>query len=231
MIRKFIPLLTILPFIAQANVVITGTRIIYPAEQKSITIQLTNVGESPALVQSWLDKGDIQSSPDSTQVPFIITPPITRIEANSGQSLRTTFTNTETLAKDRESLFYFNLLDIPPKPSADKLSQNPNYLQLAIKSRLKFFYRPSGLSISANDAYSKVIFSSNGTHLKVNNQTPYYITYAQIKVNNQLLKSPGMVAPYSQENYPFKGVKSGDKVDWTVVNDYGGDQLGHSRVQ
>lgn len=228
MLKKIFLFLTALPLFAQANVVITGTRIIYPAEQKSITVQLNNIGDSPSLVQAWLDKGDIKSSPNSTKVPFVIAPPIARVEANAGQSLRVTFTGTESLPKDRESIFYFNLLDIPPKPNAQSLADNPNYLQFAIRSRLKFFYRPSGLSISPSEAYQKVNFIAEGSAIRVDNQTPYFITYASIKVNNQAVKKVDMIAPYSQQTYAFPSAKAGAKVQWKVVNDYGGDQLGES---
>ena len=41
-----------------ANVVITGTRVIYPSNQKTVSVQLTNVGTKPSLVQAWIDNGD-----------------------------------------------------------------------------------------------------------------------------------------------------------------------------
>ena len=154
-----------MPFFSYANVVITGTRVIYPADQKSISVQLTNVGNEPSLVQSWLDKGNISSNPNTESVPFIIAPPVTRVEANAGQTLRINFTNTESLAQDRESLFYFNLLDIPPKPSDSDLQNNPNYLQLAIRSRLKFFYRPSGLQIGGQTVHPKEMIPPFSQHL------------------------------------------------------------------
>ncbi|HEK1080573.1 TPA: fimbria/pilus periplasmic chaperone, partial [Proteus mirabilis] len=51
--------------VAQASVVIMGTRVVYPATQKSINVQLNNDDESPALIQSWLDTGDAAAAPDS----------------------------------------------------------------------------------------------------------------------------------------------------------------------
>ncbi|EJG2632899.1 TPA: molecular chaperone, partial [Escherichia coli] len=39
--------------VVQGSVVIMGTRVVYPATQKSISIRLNNDNESPALVQSW----------------------------------------------------------------------------------------------------------------------------------------------------------------------------------
>ncbi|EHT4271250.1 fimbria/pilus periplasmic chaperone, partial [Escherichia coli] len=44
--------------VVQGSVVIMGTRVVYPAAQKSINIRLNNENSSPALVQSWLDTGD-----------------------------------------------------------------------------------------------------------------------------------------------------------------------------
>lgn len=52
---------------AMAGVVITGTRLIYPAGQKEITVKLNNNGLHPALVQAWVDTGDVQSSPTSSK--------------------------------------------------------------------------------------------------------------------------------------------------------------------
>ena len=69
--------------VVQGSVVIMGTRVVYPATQKSISIRLNNDNESPALVQSWLDDGDAAAPPESVHVPFIITPPIFRMDSKS----------------------------------------------------------------------------------------------------------------------------------------------------
>lgn len=39
----------------QASVIILGTRLIYPSNQKSQNVQLDNKGSAPALVQSWIE--------------------------------------------------------------------------------------------------------------------------------------------------------------------------------
>ncbi|MEN2733548.1 fimbria/pilus periplasmic chaperone [Escherichia coli] len=49
----------------------------------------------------------------------MITPPIFRMDSKSGQTVRIVYTG-ESLPKDRESLFYLNVLDIPAKPRAKK---------------------------------------------------------------------------------------------------------------
>ena len=231
MLKKSLLFLAVLPLCSYANVVITGTRIIYPSEQKSISVQLTNVGDSPSLVQSWLDRGDFRSNPNTESVPFIIAPPITRVEAKAGQTLRVNFTNTESLAKDRESLFYFNLLDIPPKPSDSDLQNNPNYLQLAIRSRLKFFYRPSGLKIAPSEAYKQVKWKIQSNGINIDNQSPYYITYNHFQIGGQTVHPKEMIPPFSQHLFEAKGIKPGSTVKWSVVNDYGGDETGESPLQ
>ncbi|STJ32249.1 F17-like fimbrial chaperone [Escherichia coli] len=86
------------------SVVIMGTRVIYPAEQKSINVRLNNGDSTPSLIQAWLDTGDPSSPPDSVRVPFIITPPVFRVEPLSGQTMRIMYTG-ENLPADRESLF------------------------------------------------------------------------------------------------------------------------------
>lgn len=90
---------------AHAGIVITGTRVIYPSDKEFVSVQLTNVGDQIALVQSWVDSKDIIADPTTTQAPFIVTPPITTIEAEKGQSLRVIFNQKQKLAKPKHFPF------------------------------------------------------------------------------------------------------------------------------
>ena len=67
--------------LANAEIIIHGTRAVYPSDAREITLQLSNDGKSPSLVQVWIDEGDPKSTPDQSKAPFIITPPISRVEA------------------------------------------------------------------------------------------------------------------------------------------------------
>lgn len=232
MFKKIVFGLTALfTFSAQANVVIIGTRVIYPQDQKNIIVKLENNGKNAALVQAWLDTGDQNADPKNIKTPFIITPPVSRVEAKSGQSLRITYTGSQSLPQDRESLYYFNLLDIPPKPSAERLAESPNFLQLAIRSRLKFFYRPSNLSITVTDAYQAVKWIATPDGIKVSNQTPYYMSYVSVQINKTSVKDARMVAPFSEEVFHVSGARAGSKVTWNLINDFGGDTIGESILQ
>lgn len=238
MTRKIILLLcSLLAMNSYAAVTITGTRIIYPAQQKFVTVQLSNLGKKPALVQAWLDDGNADASPSKIHTPFVISPPMARIDEGKGQTLRLTYTG-EPLPTDRESIFWFNLLDIPPKPTENELSSSGNYLQIAVRSRIKLFYRPQGLSTKPMDAYKDAKWGlGSSKQLTVHNSSPYHITYSAITLvqNGQqfVVKNPTMVAPFSQASFDLPaGVSSqaATQVQWEVITDYGGGYKGSSSL-
>ncbi|MBC3232133.1 fimbria/pilus periplasmic chaperone, partial [Serratia fonticola] len=66
---------------ALASVVISGTRVIYPSDAKEVSVKISNVGPSPVLLQSWIDSGDANAKPSAIKVPFVLTPPMNRVEA------------------------------------------------------------------------------------------------------------------------------------------------------
>lgn len=77
---------------------------------------LKNTENIPALIQTWIDKGDPDETPEKIYVPFVLTPAVVRIDGNKGQSLRLRYTG-KGLASDRESIFWLNVLAVPPKKS------------------------------------------------------------------------------------------------------------------
>jgi chaperone protein EcpD len=214
---------------AQANVVIGGTRVIFPADQGETTLRLSNLGKQPALVEAWIDEGNTQSTPNTTHAPFLITPPLFRMDAGRDQSLRILFTgNPAKLPADRESLFWLNVLEIPPRP---KNAQKKNLLQFAVRSRLKLFYRPAKLPGNPLKAPDKLVWtttrSADGVALHVHNPTPYYITITHVSLDigkTPATLSSGMIAPFADENIPVPGVhdvKTGTPLTFTIINDYG----------
>src|SRR3546814_8406946 len=62
--------------VANASVVIAGTRVVFPAANGEVTVRLNNNGEQPALVEAWIDNGAPASTPDTAHVPFLNTPPL-----------------------------------------------------------------------------------------------------------------------------------------------------------
>jgi P pilus assembly chaperone PapD len=215
---------------ADASVVIAGTRVVFPAANGEVTVRLSNDGSQPALVEAWIDAGDPNSTPDSAKVPFLITPPLVRMNAGKGQSLRIVYTG-QPLPTDRESLFWLNVLEIPPKPSA-KPGEEQNTLQFAVRSRLKLFFRPAQLVGESNAAAQqvtwKVVADGAGYALEAHNPTPYYITFSKLSLSvGGAVYAPdnGMVAPLSSLHLPVKNLArvpaAGTVVEYTTINDFG----------
>lgn len=217
-------------FSTPANVLISGTRVVYPAQSAEVTLRLTNQNSKPALVESWIDRGDEHSTPDKVDTPFLITPPLFRIEPHRDQSLRIIYTQGR-LPTDRESLFWLNVLEVPPRPSGSEVA-GQNYLQLAIRSRLKLFYRPTGLAGNPATAPGRMSFSpvadGKGEALAVHNPTPYYITIAKAQVDvagRTYATDPGMVAPFGDLRLPLRDLHAappaGAPVRYECINDFG----------
>lgn len=236
-----------LAFAAQASVVITGTRIIYPAPAREVSVQIKNVGAVPALVQVWLDRGDDSAQPGSAaaQTPFVLTPPIARLEPKRGQTIRLVYSGEEILPADRESLFYFNLLDIPPKPTDDAQQvAERNMLQLAVRSRLKLFYRPEALKkLSSDAAWKKLVWRAvadrNGAvTLELENPSPFHVSVQRVDALNQGAVTPGaealaqtlMLAPFARERVDVSAgaraqLSNASTLRLQIINDYGGVSL------
>lgn len=217
---------------AHAAVVLSGTRVIYPSAQREINLKLTNEGHGPVLVQSWIDDGDPHATPDQIRVPFMLTPPLFRLDPKKGQTLRIIYTQ-DPLPQDQESLFWLNALEVPPRVDGSKSESNS--LQLAVRTRIKLFFRPVGLSGSANDAAGKAqwrfVKKPGGEFaLAIINPTPYHITFSKVRVHargKDYANDTGtMVAPNSTIELNIGHVSAVDgespsDVHYTTINDYG----------
>lgn len=206
------------------NIIVNGTRFIYSGNEKEITVQLSNTAERPALAQIWLDNGNADATPDTITTPFIITPPISRVDAKSGQTLRIKLGSSAGLSKNKETLWWLNLLEIPPMVTSDK-NEGQNVLQLAIRSRFKFIYRPIGLG-NRDVAPEKLIITASGNNLTLSNPTPFYITVSRISRNqgNALNGKTVMLAPQSSQIIPTgTAVRKGEVLTINNINDYGAD--------
>lgn len=204
--------LTAHPF-ARAGVSVGGTRVVFEATKKEVSLSVKNPPNSPAyLIQSWLDNA---LPTDVRRVPFVITPPLFRLGSGEENLLRIINTNPD-LPQDRESLYWLNI-----KSLAAARKSNENRLQIVVRTRIKLFYRPTGLSGTAADAYKALVFSRQGNTLHVSNPTPYYISFFKIAIGSVPLKMPGMIEPKGTLTLQIPAKASGP-VSWQAINDYGG---------
>lgn len=206
---------------AQAGIVINGTRAIYEGDKREISLGIKNPDNTPYLVQGWIE--NIEGQPKQ---PFILTPPIFKLAAEQESAPRIIYAGKEgMLPQDRESVFWINIKSVAATP--DELIDKSK-LQIAIKSRIKMFYRPESIKgAAANDAYKKVTFTVNNGKLMANNPTPYFITFNQLSVDGKEIAMPAanaaikmMLPPFGQQEYalPMGSVQS---VQWKTINDYG----------
>lgn len=223
---------------AQAKVVVTGTRVVYPAQEREVSVRLSNLAtELPSVVQVWLDTGDEKSTPDTVEVPFLLSPPVFRMEPGSGQTLRLNYTG-EALPQDRESLFWFNVLEIPP--SSDDEGDEAALLQFAYRTRLKTFFRPKGLPMSVDKAPAQLQWTlhkgegNDGYRVQVYNPTPYFVSFSsvtlvdgerriEVKRSNQV--TGNMVSPLARQELglPMLPTAPGAeaKIEFISIGDYG----------
>lgn len=206
-----------------ASAVISGTRIIYPSDDNEVSVKITNNGISPVLLQSWIDYGDVKSSPSTIKTPFILTPPVNRVDGGKGQTLRISYIGNG-LPVDRESVFWLNVLEIPAK-NAKKIDDNT--LQVAFRSRIKIFFRPKELSGSASEAPGSVKWTIREKFLEANNPTPYFINFVNLSVGGKTGES-GMISPFGSLRFNLQS-KSGDVLKGLYVNDYGA-MVSYSKV-
>ncbi|BAP36416.1 thin pili chaperone AcuD [Acinetobacter guillouiae] len=211
-----------------AGVTITGTRIIFPSNQSSVTVQLNNPDDKPALVQAWLDSGDPKEIPKASEIPFILTPPLTQIPSKKGQMLRLITKDNSLLPNDRESLFWFNILDVAA--TEQEAGTEANKLQVSIRSRIKLIYRPQQIKISQDKAFSTTSFKYDDRTniLSISNPSPYYINFYNVTINtgaeNLVYSEPLMVAPFSTEAVEIKLTFKPTQINYALINDFGANR-------
>ncbi|ASG43691.1 MULTISPECIES: fimbria/pilus periplasmic chaperone [Citrobacter] len=200
-----------------AGIVIYGTRVIYPAEKNEITLQLMNQEQNASLVQAWVDDGNTSLPPEKIQVPFLLTPPVVRVPGNSGQQLKIK-KMPNMLPNNKESLFYLNVLDIPPNNPANA---GKNVIKFAMQNRIKLFYRPSGIAPVNSETFKKIVLSRNGKGFIIKNDNANWVTVAEIKIGSVKINDKSvMVAPFSSEPVMAKS-SNANQYKLTIINDYG----------
>lgn len=200
-------------FNTQAGIVINGTRVIYSATRKEAAISISNEKNSGIyLVQSW-----VGSDKEGKKTPFIVTPPLFRINPGEENILRIINTSN-TLPEDRESVFWLNVKSIPATSDSTPAA---NRLQVVVKSRLKLFYRPVSLTGQQNAAWKQLSIQRRSDRLVIRNPTSWYVTLYTLKVNGLDIPAPDMIPPKSSVSIHFSA-PSVANVTWQAINDYGG---------
>ncbi|RZI91589.1 MAG: molecular chaperone [Pseudomonas sp.] len=211
---------TLLP--AQAALTVSTTRIVFDSDKRSTSVVIANPSPRPYAVQTW-----INTSKDDTDtpVPLATSPGLFRLDPRKEQMVQIRRL-PNTLPKDRETLFYLNVQEIP-----EANPDQANVLNIALRTRLKLFYRPSELQGRPADRAGELQWSvrqnAGRLQLVVDNPTPYYYTFGRLEVTaagrTEALQAKAMATPFAQQAYDLNQLRSanGLQLTFTTINDYG----------
>ncbi|WP_407437119.1 molecular chaperone [Lelliottia sp.] len=207
-----------------ASINIGASRIIFSANDSSQSVDINNRSPNqPYLINVGISDSLSTKSTDSAFMPA---PALFRIESDSTNKIRI-LKKTNSLPRDRESVFYLNIMAIPTGKSGQNNTGNSvgGTLQVATGNTVKLFYRPDNLPMTQKEAMGKLQISHTGQGVKVLNPTPYYISLNKLmidgkKIKLDVIKGTSMVAPFAANTYPVS-VGQG-KAEWVAINDFGG---------
>ncbi|HDR2590221.1 TPA: molecular chaperone [Enterobacter ludwigii] len=214
---------------AQAGGIGLGAiRLVYDQKAGQVSVPVRNTSSSPYVISTRVTQ--TQDARRQEQTPFVVTPPLFRLEGGAQGNVRI-MGNPQSLPADRESVFYVTVAGIP---ASNPLSRDGSegFVNGAVKfaygSTIKLFYRPAGLPSSSSDAVRGVRFTRTAGGVKVDNPSPYYVTFRDISLNGQAVKfgknQPDMLAPLGSMTVPAGRVypiSQAGKVSWSAIVDIG----------
>jgi len=211
--------LTSLAPTVQAALTIDSTRIVLPSNKRSASLVIANPSKATYAAQVWVNTA---SDDTTTSVPLLASPTLFRLDAG-GEQLVQINVLPNGLPTDRESLFYFNVQELP-QVEADAR----NVLNIALRTRIKLFYRPSHLKEKPESRLNELQWSvqqlDGARQLVVDNPTPFYFTFGRLEVNGEPLDAKAMAIPMGRQYFPLP-VQTGNRdiaLTFNIINDYGG---------
>ena len=187
--------------ISLAQLTFDRTRVIFDqSKTSSISLVTENTnGERPFLAHAWItdNKGN------KIQEPLVALPILQRLEANQGKQIRiSTVGDVSLLPKDRESLFFLNILGVPSGTANDASQVN-----VVISTDMKLFFRPKGLKkyTQTQDWAKQLKVSSSGNVLMLDNPTQYHIVIYGFNHTggDDMVQKDIVVPPLSTEQVEF----------------------------
>jgi P pilus assembly chaperone PapD len=220
--------------ILHAGFALSGNRVIYSEADKEQSLILANINDYPIVAQTWVDDG--AGYPDQSTAPFIVIPAVFKMNSKGIQALRIMY-NGSTIPKDRESVFWLNLYEVPGKNQQQVTQAQESNVQinLAMNTQLKVFYRPKSLKyMDVDEILKKVKFLIKEVEGKntliLDNSTPYHLSIIDLslKQNNKIIeikdKENLMISPFENRHYEVVSeinLNLGYQVDLTLIDDKG----------
>ena len=204
-------------FLAHSGVVVDSTRHLYKEGTREINANLENKDNIPYLIKSWVEPRE-----GSQASLFMVTPPLFRLEAKQKNTVRI-FPNANIInaPKDRETVYYFNVMSIPPTSDADS---DKNKIQLAVRHRMRLIYRPLAIQeLSINEEAKKLQWRKSGSKITLRNTTPFFIYFKSVKINGvEISASVNNIDAFATKEFTLPAGVNGSKIEWKIATDNGG---------
>lgn len=211
--------LLVLSHQAMAAFVLTGTRFIYDEGARNISVIVDNEAETTYGGQVWIDN-TVQSADSVYMVPA---PSFFRIGAQETQVVRLMNVNPD-LPKDRESLFWLSVMEVPPMPEGEG-----SQLAFAMNTKVKLIYRPTAIKSARQGAEKAVELERRAGRVVIKNPTPYYFAITTIRHNGKpiritgdLVNQLGAFKPFSEVDVTQMNLPSAGALTFEALNDWGG---------
>lgn len=205
------------------GIVLERTRVIYDASKKEAALPVANhSAKMPYLLQTW-----VENVSNASRGPFIVTPPLFRLDAGEDSSLRIIKSDGQT-PENIESMYFINMRAIPAQNKEEMA--NANTLTLVFKTRVKLFYRPKGLQGRPGDAYKALEFTAANNTLTIYNPSAYHVVFAGLSIDKtDLTEKIEYIAPHEKKTIPLTS-NAGKTLKWAAINDYGGSTKTETRL-
>lgn len=205
---------------AMAAFVLNGTRYIYDEGKKNLSMEVTNNAKETYGGQVWVEN----ATQDKAGVFMVPSPPVFKVEPGKKQVVRLMNVNP-ALPTDRESLFWINVQELPPKPAQ---TDGGAAIAIAMNTRVKLIYRPKAVSEGRKDAERKITTERRDGVVWLKNPTPYWFAVTGLKVNGKDVEIPKAQQQGLAQLPPFGGVSTGVRSEGRLgvkaINDWGGIQ-------
>ncbi|QNB09804.1 fimbria/pilus periplasmic chaperone [Herbaspirillum frisingense] len=200
------------------GVELEASRVIYHEAASGAVLDISNHHDYPVLLESTVKDEQRKSS-----APFLVTPPLLRLEGGQQSKLRIVRTGGD-LPTDHETMQWLCVKAIPPK--ADTIDAPAKSASLAVNIMVneceKLLFRPQAVKGEPQDMADQLSWSIVDGKLVGNNPTPFYMNLSLVSVGGKTISSPGFIAPYKTKALALPAGASGE-VQWKVITDLGGD--------
>ncbi|EPY6886869.1 fimbria/pilus periplasmic chaperone [Klebsiella variicola] len=214
------------PQIRDYKVTLGATRVIYDPDGRGAELWVENGQDYPMLVQSrTVDESQKKSA------PFVVTPPLFRLDGNQRSRLRIVRTGGE-FPTDRETLQWLCVKAIPPSGGDNWLKTDGKAgksgapavgFLVSLNNCIKLLTRPASLHGTPLDVAGNVKWQREGSQLRGRNDSPFYINLISLKVNGVEVSQPHYIPPYGTQTYTVpRGGAGGSRVQWQIITDNGG---------